>query len=92
MIAVTLQKLLKASFPFSIVAKCCGILYDSCYAKKLLEASLSFSVVTKSRDSLSKKNVWFRTQGELFSYLFSLELNDANRVKIVRLGFETKQI
>ena len=65
MIAVMLQKLLKAYFTFSILTKCRGILNYSCSVKKLLEASLHFSVGANFRDSISKKNVWFQTQGIL---------------------------
>ena len=59
--AIMLQKLLKASYNFSIVAKFRGILNDNFHVKKWLEASLPISVSAKCRDSISKKIVWFQT-------------------------------
>ena len=104
MIAVTLQRWLKAYFPSSIVAKYRGILNYSCNITKRIEASLPFSVGKKIYDSLLKQIAWFRTQGTLFSDLFSFEIqrrklsfkkcawsSKLNKSEKLRLEFGTKR-
>ena len=92
MIAVTLQKWLKASFILPVATKCCGILNNSCYVTWKLKASSTFPVDAKWRDLLSKKTVWFWTQGAFFIQIcLVLKQNDTNRVKKVRLEFKTKK-
>ena len=88
MIAVTLQKLPKSSFPSSVFSKYRGILNDIRYITKWLETYLPFSVLEKLCDSLPKNVVCFQTQGALFPNFFSFK---TQRCK-VHVEFETKQI
>ena len=86
MMAVTLEKLLKAYFHFSIVAKCRGILNNSCYVTKWLEASLPFSIAAKWCDLLSKNIIWFWTQGAFFPNLFSFKTQWCESSRKVMIG------
>ena len=86
MIAFTLQKWLKAYFPFSIFKKFRGILNYSCCVTKWLEASLPFSVGAKFRRLIQKKIVWFQNQGALFLDLFSFETQQCESSLKIALG------
>ena len=89
MIALTLQKWFKVSFPFLIVEKWRGILNDSCYVTKWLEASLPFSIGAKCRDSLSGQIIWFRTQGKIvFEFIYFQ--NPTMQIKFKKCAWNSK--
>ena len=74
MIAFTLQKWLKVSFTFSVVAKLCGISNDSYYVTQMTWSVFSFFPCRKIPWFAFEKNCLVSDSRHVFSTLFSFKL------------------